>query len=273
MTWLDAGERAVDLREHPTEPDPAAVLAAVRDPDDPRVRCPEPGAVHEHVGHLHPELSLDRRGALAAAARSRGASAAVDAELRAARERLRAVTAPAPDVAAARERVAGTDATVEKLRERVARLQGRVRALREAEEDPAEATAELRAAARELAEVETDRVAAEQALSSARAAAREAFDARDRRLRLEDRVANLEREARAELARSVRPAVERALASVPGTDAGSLSGADDVSAALAVARVASLDAPVVVACDRFADPASAAEWLDARVVRVGPELK
>lgn len=268
MTWLDADERAVDLREHPEPPEPAAVLAAVRDPEDPRVRCPEPGAAHEHVGHLHPTLSLDRRGALAAAARSRGESTAVDAELRAARERLREATAPAPDAAAARERVAGTDATIEELRERVARLQGRVRALREVDGDPAEAVAELRAAARELAEAETDRIAAEQALSSARAAAREAYDARDRRLRLEDRVANLEREARAELARSLRPAVERALAAVPGAGAGSLSGADEVSAALAIARVAALDAPVVLACDRFVDPASAADWLDARVVRV-----
>jgi len=150
----------------------------------------------------------------------------------------------------------------------VARLQGRVRALREADADAAEAAAELRAAARDLAEAETDQVAAEQALSSARATAREAFDARDRRLRLEDRIANLERDARAELARSIRPAVERAVAAVPGSEADGLADASELAAALAIARVAALDAPVVVACDRFADASRAADWLDARVLRV-----
>lgn len=269
MTWLGADARAADLRDEGAAPD--EVLAAVRDPDDARVECPAPGAVHDHVGHVHPDLALDRRGALAAAARSLGHAASVDERLRAARAALEASDPPAPDLKPARERVADADAAVAGLRERVARLQGRVRALREADADETKEAARLRAAAADLSEAETDLIAAEQALAAARADAREAFDARERRFALEDRVANLEREARAELAREVRPAVERAVARVPGCGAGALAEAGDPAAALAVARVASLDAPVVVADGpdgRFRDASRAADWLDARVLLV-----
>jgi hypothetical protein len=45
-------------------------------------------------------------------------------------------------------------------------------------------------------------------------------------------------------------------------------GADPVARALAVARVAALSAPVVLACDRFGSADAAADWLDAPVIRL-----
>ena len=92
-----------------------------------------------------------------------------------------------------------------------------------------------------MSEAETERIAAEQALARARDRVAENRERRRERLRLEDRAANLRRDAREHLAGIVREAFEEARADVPaGVEA-------SVSTALAVVRVAELDAPVVVA--------------------------
>lgn len=115
--------RAVDLRN---EGVPAsAVVAAITDPDDGRVRGQRPAAVHEHVGVLCEGTTLRVGVALAAAARSRGARTAHDDELAAVTRQLAGLSTPDVDLAAARERVAAAEVAVGHMRERAARVQGR----------------------------------------------------------------------------------------------------------------------------------------------------
>jgi hypothetical protein len=261
--------RAVDLAGTEAPP-PDELVAAVRDEDDGRVRCPTPGPVHEHVGLVGGRAgALARRHAMAAVARSRGHRAPNREQVETLADRLGALDPPAATLTAARERVAEAGADVTERREHVASLRGRVRALREAGEEAAAtaAGADLADAAAALSEAETERAAAEQALERARRRAREARDARERRLELEDRVANERRESRAALADAVRERVDAAVVAVPGTSATRLADADPVTARLALARVARLDAPVVLAARRFLDAAAAVGWLDAPVLR------
>ncbi|WP_135364825.1 DUF7856 family protein [Halosimplex halophilum] len=283
-----ASGRAVDLRDRGLDPD--RVAAAVREGSQSRdersgdsgdagsdtdcgvtVDCPRPRAVHEHVGCVRPSVCVRVRTALAAAARSRGGEAPQDAELAEVRAELAELTVPEPpDLDGPRERLAGTDDAVDRIRERVAALRGRVQAGREAGRDVSDLEAELAEATRELSERETERAAAREAVERAERLARESRDARERRRRLEDRRANLRRRARAHLVERIRDEYEAALATVPGGP-GAVDdpfAVDGVTAALAVGRVADFRAPVVVACDRFERPDAAAEWLDAPVIRV-----
>jgi len=294
--------RVIDLRERTERAVPAErVVAAVRrrrgdsgdgsdeetavvGPDakanvvdhDVAVTSPDPGSAHEYVGLVEPGMSLRSRTALAAAARSRGLSAPQDEELASVRAELADLSVPEVDTERARERVAGIESAVEAGRERVATVRGRLQAARDAGRETDDLREELRAAARELSEVETERAAAREALERAERRARDARDARDRRRRLEDRVANLERGARAHLVDALDEEYATAVAAVPGSnesderDSGEVApfDADPVTAALAVGRVAELRAPVVLAADRFESPNAAADWLDAPVVRV-----
>jgi hypothetical protein len=262
--------------------DPRAVVTAVRDEshegehdtlrDGIRIRCPEPRAVHEYVGLVEPGMTLRTRTALAAAARSRGLSAPQDQKLASVRDDLTDLTVPETDTAAARERLAGTESAVAAARERVATLRGHLQATRDAGRETTDLRDELAAAARDLSERETELAAAREALDQAERRAREARDVRERRRRLADRAANLERDARAALVDVVREEYVEAVAAVPGAgataDADDPLDADPVSAALAVARVGRLRAPVVLAVDRFDDAAVAADWFDTPVVRV-----
>lgn len=220
-------------------------------------------SLRDHVGVVAPGLSLDRRAALVAAARSRGLTAGVDAELREARERLTDLGAPVPSLADARRRVAEADSDLEARRERVATLRGRLQ-----ESDDGAVAEEYRAAIRSLSEAETERAAAEEALAEARNRAREARDEREERLRLEDRVANLERRARQELADEVRLEVDAAVSAAPGAAASTYGTADSVTAALALVRVGRVRTPVVLACRRFAREVDAEAWLGAPVCRL-----
>lgn len=268
---VDRRGRAVDLRAAPVDAGEAA--AAVRDPGDDRVRCRPPGSVHEHVGVLHRGVGVPVRAALAAAARSRGATTEYDGDLRAVEAELADVSPPTVDLAAARERVAETAEDVERLRERVARVSGRVEARRGAagDADADAAEAELADATRELAAAETDHHAAREALERARERARAARDARERRLALEDRLANLRRDARRALAERWADRFERAVAGLPfaATPAGpgAFEGPEWVAGA-AVARLAAPGAPLVVGPGLFADATVAAAALDAPVLLV-----
>ena len=252
-----------------------AVVSAVRGEDaDPWVEatCPRPGPVHHHVGHVAPSTTFSLRPALAAAARSRGETAPQRRALESARERLAELTPPETDVAAARRRVAAAGASEAALRERVATLRGRLQAVRDVGGDADPVQAELRTAIEELTEVETERIAAEQALDMAEREAQSARDRREERLRLEDRVANLERDARRSLAATVYEEFAAATAVLPGSAAagdepGEFEG-ETLTAMLAVARVADVDAPVVVEGGPFDSAAEAADALDAPVVRL-----
>jgi len=259
--------------------------------------------------------------ALAAAARERGREHRLDDERRRLRGELEAVVADvdaagdASDaLTAARRRAAAADADVDRLRERAATLRGRLTQAREGTdadtgdgsdvdadaESAAEATvdalqAEFAAATRALSEAETERVAAEQALARVAERSRSVRDARERRLRLRDALANRRREARRDLARELYPAFADAVEAFrPDTEHvasegsaapdGSLTGdslavrfgdgpesfgGDAVVAHAAAVRVARRNDPVVVAVDRFSSPEEARERLRAPVVFVG----
>jgi len=259
--------RAVDL----AGVDAATVVRSIRGTETPvDIECADPGPVHDHVARL-PPATFDRRAALAAAARALGYESPRESTLDEARAELAETAPPSLDVRETRRRVAEAGAEEERLRERVAELRGRVQARRETGADTTAVEAQLGEATSRLAETETERIAAEQALERAEAAAREARDRRERRLELEDRVANLERKVRADLAAAVWGRFRSALAAVPGTaTAGSSPGefdGDVTAAALGVARIAPLDAPVVVdGLDRVSGAAAAASILDAPVI-------
>lgn len=248
--------------------DPCAVVAAIRDPDDDRVACPEPGPLHEHVGFPASDGRLELRSALAAVARSRGASAPQDEAIRATRGELADLEVPAADLRSARRRLADTDDERDRLAERVARLQGRVRARRDGDGSAADAAADLRAAARELAEVETEHAAAAEALDRARGRARTARDVREHRLALRDRLHNRRRAAREHLASAVQPVVDDAIADAGWSQASTLEDVGDRTATLALASAGDLSAPVVTTPGPFETAAAAAGWLDVPVVHV-----
>lgn len=221
------------------------------------------GALYRHVGIIAPGLSLSRRDALVAAARSLDVTTSVDEAIAETEAELRTLSEPVPSRAKLRQRVAEAAADIEAKRERVATIRGR---LQEADDEAIET--EYRNAIRELSEAETEHAAALEALDAARDRARTARDVRDRRLRLEDRLENLRRTARAELIGTVSPDVDAAVSKLPSHDIASFDAADPVSAALALVRVGRIETPIVLACRRFPDAEAAERWLEAPVYRL-----
>jgi hypothetical protein len=244
------------------------------------VDCDVAGPAHEHVRRIPPR-SFDLHAALVAAARSRGAVVPAVRRLERARAALVAV---ADDhevgLAAAKRRVAAVGRNERRLAERVATLRGRLTALRDVGADPATIEAvetDLAEAVGTLTDVETERIAAEQRLARVERDARAVRDRRQRRLRLADRVANFRRRVRRDLVASVYDEFAAAVRALPGDaepgDRPADYAGDQITAVLAVTRVARVDAPVVLAVDRFGSPAEAATRLDAPVVRLsGPAV-
>jgi hypothetical protein len=273
---VEAGERtfrgrAIDLREASITSSNA--VAAVRSDGESSVLdidCPEPGPAHEHVGYIESGMSIRARPAVAAAARSVGINAPQDEEITEIEESFRSLNVEGSSLRTERRRVAEVSGSETELRERVATLRGRVQALRDFGEDSEEAESKLRSATRELAETATERIAAEQALEDARERQRSTRNTREQRLRLRDRRANLERAARGYLVRQVHKEFVAAVEVVPDgeqercrvTKPGSFEG-DPTTAALAIARLARIRAPVVLACD-------VTEFVDA-IARVAGE--
>lgn len=254
--------------------DPERVARAVRtgaaDGAEPplEIDAAEAGPLHERVGAVHPDVSIRPRTALAVAARSRGWTTPQDDEIRRVRDKLTDFAgAPAiPTGTDRRRRIAEAREEIERLRERVASVRGAVRAASDGN-----AAAELEAAIRELSEVETTVAAAREDRRASREAAREARDRLQARLRLVDRLGNLQRRARRTLLERARDEYVDALSSVPGIgDSSEPFAAPDDAMALAVCRVGDLSAPVVVATDRFSDPHAAADWLRAPVIHLEP---
>jgi DNA repair exonuclease SbcCD ATPase subunit len=220
-------------------------------------------SLYGYVGVIAPGLSLSRRDALVAAARSIGVETSVDSAIEELRSELRSLSEPVPSRADARRRVAETESQLQARRERVATIRGRMQ-----EADDGDLEAEYRAAIRALSEAETEHAAATEALAEARERARRARDSRDRMLRLEDRLGNLKRRARRELVAEVTPAVDAAVSDLPDREADSFRSVDPVSAALALVRVGRIERPIVLACRRFPDRDSAERWLRAPVYRI-----
>lgn len=253
--------------------DPRRLLEAIRTGEAAEgrvtVEAPTPQPVHEHVGYVHPEMGLRTRTALARAGRTLGMATPYDDRIEDARGRLDSLTVEEGALTSRRRAVADTADETAKLRERVAAVRGRRQVAREHGTNGEQAARELEAAVQELSERETERAAARQRLERARESARERRDRRERVLALEDELANLQRNARAHLREQCRDRYADAVAAVPGSEAASDPFATDpVTAALAIARLASLSAPLVLDCDRFDSAAAASRWLDAPVVRV-----
>ncbi|TKX76000.1 hypothetical protein EXE46_00330 [Halorubrum sp. GN11_10-6_MGM] len=234
---------------------------------------PEPSSV---LGCLPTDAGV--RPQLAAAARSRGRSASVAAEIDEIEAELAAIEIDPVDLTEARRRVAETTGEIARLKERVAALRGDAQARRAVDAEAGETIDDLEAAAAELSAAQTEAIAAEQALERARTEAARNRDERRRRLRLRDRLRNRRRTARRELAEAVYPAFRRALAVVPGGDpsaAGEEPGAydgDPVAASLAAVRIAAIDGAVELRGDAAravaASERSARSLLRTAAVRV-----
>ncbi|WP_281195116.1 hypothetical protein [Halorubrum sp. F4] len=214
-------------------------------PDDEPV--PDPVDV---LGRLPTGTSLRRE--LAAAARSRGLVSSLADEISTIHAELTAIEIPAVDLESARRRLADATGEEGRLKERVATVRGDVRARRAIDADPTEALADLEAAAAELAEAQTARIAAEQALERERERAAAARDERERRLALHDRLENRKRDAREELALAAYAEFREALSTVPGgdpVDAGrrpSEYEGSDLAASFAAIRIAEIEGPVAL---------------------------
>lgn len=264
--------QAVDLRD--SRVDPAALVRAIRMATDAVVSAPPPGPVHDHVGWVRPGMDCSPRAGLAAAARSRGRTTRHDDRIAALDADIRGIDVDPVDLAPYRRAVATAGADVASLRERVATLRGRVQADRDAGRDATAVERDLRETVTALSEAETDELAAEQALAEAEAAARRARDARERRLSLVDRRDNLRRRARERLVADALPRFRAALRSLP-VESPPLRGPEPLAtmavppqhAALAIARIARVRAPLVVAAP-FPSATAARAALDAPVVLV-----
>ncbi len=264
--------QAIDLRENAIGPE--TVRTAIADPsavDRVTIHAAPPGAVWKRLGVLRAGKSYPIRAALAASARALGYTAPQDDQLRQLRSEVAAIDPAATSITAQRRQVATID-DPQALVERVEALRGRVQARRANGEDPGQLLDELRRAAAELADRTTALTAAREELTNARKELRAARDHMEDRLALNDRIANLEREARQHLATAIEPQFRRALSSVPGScqlgDAPWRISGDHVTAALAIARLAPIRAPVVLTVDRFESPLVAAGTLATPVVLV-----
>ena len=208
---------------------------------------PDPETV---LGRLPTGTTLQTE--LAAAAHSRGHRSAHTAELESLRASIEAIDPPVVDLAEPRRRLAAATGEETRLTERVAAARGALRARRESGAETDAAREALEAAATALAEAQTTRIAAEQALEHARDRAAASRDDRERRLRLQDQFENRCRAARRELARAVYPAFHEELAALPTGDpdaAGDTPAAYTGSrlvASVAAVRIAAIEGPVVV---------------------------
>lgn len=224
--------------------------------------------LHELLGHVSEAMEFDRQSAMVAAARSRGMKTSVDDELTRTRKLLseREPKQTEVDLEAARRRVAETARDIDSLRERVATHRGRLQAMRERGESEGAESA-YRDVIRKLSEAETEHVAALERLDRDRLLARQVRNDREQRLRLTDRLDNLERAARRELRTSIEPILERAVTEVPW-NAPPLSDVDDTTAALAILRVSACTLPVVLSCRRFPSVKAAREYLRTPVIQL-----
>lgn len=262
------------------EVEPERLFRAVRDGDDiggVRIACQSPSPVHERIGLIQPEMGLSIRSTLAVIARNRGLVTPKDDQIAAIRTELSNTTPAVTPVADVHEAIpAPGSADLERLRERVATLRGKLAARDAGGGDTETARLELAEAIRAYADARTERIATRQQIRRVRQTARVERDDREHRLQLQDRLGNLKRAARKHLAMELRDDFAAAVDTVPGDGTvpahpNAFSG-EAVVAALALARMASLEAPVVLNCDRFCTAAEAATILEAPVIRTAATL-
>lgn len=264
---------AIDLREETVaaEAVATAISGEHEESGTPKlvVDCPAPGSVHDRVGVVTPDRQYELRSALAAVARQRGYETPIDDELRAVEQQLAEIDRTEIELRSVKRELATADEKPQA--EQIAALRGRLQARSEAGEATTDVEQQLAAAIQEYSEVGTDRVAAEQAFSTAQERLRDERDRREQRLRLQDQRNNLRRTARKQLAERLWPAFERARAAVPATQHTSSdldARSNSPAAALAVCRLARLNAPIVVGVDCFPTAQAAAGVLRAPVIIV-----
>jgi len=262
---------AVDFR--PWGIDLAEAVAAIRGCSGScAIACSPPGSLFDAVGVVEPSIDLSLRRVLATVARRRGHRAAGAVELRDVRAELATISTTNCDHAAERRQVAAAGSDEAELAERVATLRGELQTRRNAGMDVEATEQRLSDAVAALTEARTERLSAEQALDQVRETNRARRDKRDRRLRLQDRERNLEREIRRELADAIYDEFAAAVRTLPGDTSPGQSvdeyDGDDVTAALAVLRLLRTATPAVLAVDRFDTPEGAAHELGLPIVRV-----
>ncbi|AUX07682.1 hypothetical protein AArcSl_0024 [Halalkaliarchaeum desulfuricum] len=215
-------------------------------------RRPDEPDAYDVLGPVgNPETTVRRL--VAAAARTRGLTTSHDEMIRELESELASIEVPEPEteVDAAKRSVIEASTNETELRERIAALRGRLRTERELGEPTEETVEKLKAAAADLAEASTGRIAAEQALDAARRKARSARSVRDRRMKLQDRLDNRRREARAVLADALSEeftAVRERVESLVEADSFETVGSKSAGTAsqFAAVTLADLGVPIVI---------------------------
>ena len=249
------------IREHPQTDGGSDAQSVVVD-------CEAPTPVHDYIGHVHPEMGVRTRTALATAGRTRGLETPHDEEIERIESKLAAISVEETELEQRRREQADEHEQRERLQEAVATTRGRLAACRERGLDTAELERRLEAQIRELAEAETTATATTQSHEQARERARHGRDQRERRFRLEDRLANRRRDARRWLVEELESEFRAAIGELADRPVEEPFDCRPVVAGLAVARVAEYSAPLVLETDRFESTAAAHEYLDGPVVRI-----
>lgn len=235
------------------------------------IAAPTPSDLYEHVGHIHPEMGLRTRTALAKAARTRGLDTPQDDAIEAARERLSRLGSKG-DESANREQLrhnaAMAQRETERLRERVAMLRGRLQERQDAGRQTESIAADLESAVAKLSAAETEAHAAREELEQARSRARDHRDTELDRFAVAEELANLERKSRSSLVDQLEPAYRKALADIMEVLEPEPDDPDASVQALAIVRISALEAPVVLATDHFDHVNAAVDWLDTPVIQV-----
>ncbi|ELZ76018.1 hypothetical protein C455_15373 [Haloferax larsenii JCM 13917] len=270
--------RGIDLSAFDIDADSVvdSIRCSTADQRGLHIDCPDPGPGHDRLAVV-PLPSFSRSHALAAAGRSRGLTTPVDDELDRIETRLADIESDTDTdesleaLRAARRRLATAGADEDRLRERVATLRGQLNAHRDADDEDAAAAVktELVETTTKLSEVSTERIAAEQRLSTLEQDARRSRDTREERLRLQDALDNRRREARQYLADTLEAEFESAVRELHkrGADVAD-SRAEHVVPTLAAVKLADFCAPVVLTARFFSDASTAAQVLDTPVIRV-----
>lgn len=240
---------------------------AITDERTVAIDCESPRAVHEHIGHIQPEMALRTRTALATAGRTRGTETPYDEEIERVESELASIAVEDCELEAHRRACVDEQQQLRQIKETVATARGRLAASREHDLGTEELEAELQAAIRRLAEAETMTTAATQNHQQARKRARAERDRRERAFRLEDRLANLRREARSWLVEELKAEFASAVRELAGNIDDPFEARPAVAAA-AIAWVAEYTAPVVVEAALFESAETAHEYLGGPVIRV-----
>lgn len=222
--------------------------------------------VYQYIRVITRDMSLNRRAAIAAAARSSGFQSSVDREIQETQGEILAHSPlpPIPDLHTYQADLNNAESELETLDEKVATERGRMQKEMEWGLDPS-AISTYKRLLQEWAEAKARATAAKERLQQAEQQQYRNRTSREAHLRLTDKLHNLERKARSELVTQLEETIDHAISCAPGT-AKSLPEATDSIVALAIARVATVKLPIVLVSSCFSSPHSAAEYLRSPII-------